>query len=52
MLGTPTYVLQNDPVQVAPIGYACEVLCDLSVLLDKWFLWSRKFDCADAVTSP
>ena len=39
MLGMPTYVLQNNPVQVAPIGYAHEVLRDLSVPLDKRFLW-------------
>ena len=44
--------LQNYPVQVAPVGYASQVLCDLPVPLDKRFLWRRKFDGADAATSP
>ena len=51
MLGTPT-CLQNDPVQVAPIGYAGQVLCDLSILLDERFLRCREFDGANAMASP
>ena len=52
MLGTPTCVLQTDPVQIAPVGYAREVLCDLSILLDERFLRRREFDGADATASP
>ena len=51
MLGTPT-CLQNYPVQVAPVGYASQVLCDLPVPLDEWFLRRREFDGADTATSP
>ena len=52
MLGMPTCVLQTDPVQIAPIGYAHQVLCDLSIPLDEWLLRRREFDGADAATSP
>ena len=44
--------LQTNPVQVAPVGYACQVLHDLSIPLDEQFLRRREFDGADAVTSP
>ena len=50
-LGTPT-CLQNNPVQIAPVGYARQVLSDLPVPLDKWFLRRRESDGADAATSP
>ena len=36
-LGTPT-CLQNNPVQIAPIGYAREVLRDLSIPLNEQFV--------------
>ena len=41
MLGMPT-CLQNDTVQIAPVGYACQVLSDLPVPLDKRFLRCRR----------
>ena len=50
-LGMPT-CLQNYPVQIAPLGYARQVLCDLSILLDERLLRRREFDCADATASP
>ena len=51
MLGMPT-CLQNDTVQIAPVGYARQVLSDLPVPLDKQFLRRQKFDGANAATSP
>ena len=44
--------LQNYPVQVAPVGYARQVLADLSVPLDEWFLRRRELGGSDAATSP
>ena len=38
----PTCVLQTHPVRVAPVGYACEVLCDLT----------SGSCCVDATASP